>query len=41
MSAFITRKESREAVGIAFLLGVIVGGFVMAIASAVLAGGGL
>jgi len=40
-SRYITRKESREAVGIAFLLGVIVGGFVIAVASAVMAGAGL
>lgn len=41
MSAYITRKESKEAVGVAFLLGVIVGGFLMSVASAVMAGAGL
>lgn len=41
MSAYITRKESREAVQIAFVLGIFVGGFVTAIASAVMVGGGL
>lgn len=41
MSAYITRKESREAVGVAFLLGLIVGGFLIAVASAVMAEAGL
>lgn len=41
MSAYITRKESREAVQIAFVLGIFVGGFVTSIAAAVMAGVGL
>ena len=41
MSAYITRKESKEAVQVAFALGLFVGGFVMAVASAVMAGAGL
>lgn len=41
MKNYITRKESKEAVQVAFALGVFVGGFVMAVASAVLAGVGL
>lgn len=41
MSAYITRKESKEAVQIAFVLGLFVGGFVTAIASAVMAEVGL
>lgn len=41
MSAYIPREESKEAVQVAFVLGLFVGGFLMAIASAVMAGGGL
>ncbi len=41
MSIYVTRKESSEAVQIAFGLGVVVGGFAVAIAGAVLASMGV
>jgi hypothetical protein len=41
MSRFVTSEESREAVQVAFALGVLAGGFAVAIAGAVLASMGV
>lgn len=41
MSLYVSRRESREAVQVAFGLGVLVGGFGVAVASALLAGLGV